>query len=601
MPRTASCGQAPYGAHHGGSPFAAPASVSRPAYRAWRRGVVLATVLTLATAGVAALLYFLSLHSEAPSSDGATLVLEGQAMARGNLALKGWALSLDSFWAVDGPLYLLAVLVAGLRSVLLQAVPAAVAAVTAVLGAWAASAGRRGVPAVVGGSATLGLLALPSHSLAIFLLKGGQHVTTAAVCLTSFVALARRGSGRGSGWGSGTGWGWGWLAGLLLLAAGLLGDLLTAAFGVVPVCLAGVVAMARQRRAQAGTPLVCAGLGGLGLAAAVHWAAGAIGTFSLVHVQSATASGGQVLAGTGRMFVYLGHLLGVGSGYYGPGGVPGPLQWLHLAGLAVVAFGLVGALARAAVGALGGPGAPTQRGPLPRAGLPTRRGHLPRLGTLVGPGTPGNACGSRLDNMLAFGTLGSLATYVLVASSPNPAYSRYLSPAVVFGAVLGGRALGRVAARSRLPRLRPAALAGTAAVLAGFAAGAGVQLAQPLPPQPTARLARFLQEHDLRAGLGDYWSSSVVTVQSDGRVVVRPVIANRQGRLVRYARQSSAGWYQGRTFQFLVFNTTQPFGAVGQRSAARTFGPPSRSLSFGPYLVLIWPHPVAVSPVGVAT
>src|ERR1022692_4118164 len=53
----------------------------------------------------------------APPSD---LILEGNALSGGNLTLKNWALSLDSFWLVDVPLYAIAVLVAGVRPQLLH-------------------------------------------------------------------------------------------------------------------------------------------------------------------------------------------------------------------------------------------------------------------------------------------------------------------------------------------------------------------------------------------------------------------------------------------------------------------------------------------------
>ncbi|MGC8627627.1 MAG: hypothetical protein ACP5VR_08760 [Acidimicrobiales bacterium] len=50
-----------------------------------------------------------------------------------------------------------------------------------------------------------------------------------------------------------------------------------------------------------------------------------------------------------------------------------------------------------------------------------------------------------------------------------------------------------------------------------------------------------------------------MTVQSDGKVVVRPVVANASGRLVRYARHTSAGWQAGLDLGFFVFNTAHCF------------------------------------------
>lgn len=534
------------------------------------RAAQVVTVAT-ATAGLAVLLYFLAVHSEAPSSDGATIVLEAKAVASGNLGLKGWALSLDSFWATEVPVYVLAVVAAGLRSLLLEAVPAAVAALTVMAGALAARLDLRGGPAVVATAATIGLVGLPSHTLAVFFLKGGLHVTTALWCLLAFLALRR---GR---------FGWGWAVAVALLAAALLGDLLALAVGVVPVCATGLVAMARGRHWRAGSATVGAGLASTGLAVVVRALAGTFGTFSLVRVQSAVPPG-RILANAAKAPVYMAHLLGVGAGFYGNGGVPGPLAWLHVGGLAAIAAALAAAIAVVARSMAVGNSPPHAAGNSPpHAAAHTWPPH------------------QDLDVMLLLGCMGSLLAYVAVARSLNPAYSRYLTPAVIFAAVSAGRWLGW--ATSILPpgpRRRTALIAG-ALLLTGFGAGTGLQLAQPVPPQPTARLAAFLAQDHLHTGLGDYWCSSVVTVQSEGRVVVRPVIANAEGRLVRYARQSSAGWYRHRKFGFLVFNATQPFGAVSQRTAINTFGTPSRSLSFGPYRVLVWPHPISVSPIGVDT
>src|SRR6202012_5769652 len=94
------------------------------------------------------ILYASARHAFAGDSDGATVVLQGQAMRSGNLTLHGWALSLDSFWTVDAVGYFLVELVTGMRAVLLFLVPSMIAAAVIVVGALLARDGRRGMPVV---------------------------------------------------------------------------------------------------------------------------------------------------------------------------------------------------------------------------------------------------------------------------------------------------------------------------------------------------------------------------------------------------------------------------------------------------------------------
>lgn len=68
-------------------------------------------------------LWLASAHALPPNSDGATVLLEVRALARGNLLLHGWRLSLNWFWAVDAPFSALAYLLVGLRPALPHVVP----------------------------------------------------------------------------------------------------------------------------------------------------------------------------------------------------------------------------------------------------------------------------------------------------------------------------------------------------------------------------------------------------------------------------------------------------------------------------------------------
>jgi hypothetical protein len=500
------------------------------------------------------LLYASARHAFAGDSDGATVVLQGQAMGGGNLTLHGWALSLDSFWTVDAVVYMLVEWVTGVRDALLFLVPSMIAAAVIIVGALLAKGRRSGVPGVAAAATVVVVLALPSHALANVFLRGPLHVGTALLCLCAFAGLRR---GR---------FGWGWVAAVVFLAAGVLGDFQTAALGVGSVGAAGLVAMLRTRTWRAGWSEVSAALAGLLTAGLVRAGAVVVGTFS-VNASHPTASGSQVLTNLARVPTWGANMLGVGGGQLGNGGVPVVLDVVHWVGLLVVVAGIVAAAVALVRGAI--------------------------QGSSSTEGTEEAAW--RLDDLLVLAVFADIAVFVALTTSDDPGFLRYLTAAVIFGAVLAGRWVGRVA--TALPsavRTRRAAAATALAVVAVSTVAFGFTLAGATPRQPVTQLDRFLEARQLDEGIGDYWSASISTVATGSAVTVRPVISTSTGRLVRYERQSDASWYTNQRFDFLVYNTARPWGGVDADTAASTFGPAARTYAVGPYRVLVWRHPLFV-------
>ena len=192
---------------------------------------------------------------------------------------------------------------------------------------------------------------------------------------------------------------------------------------------------------------------------------------------------------------------------------------------------------------------------------------------------------------------GGFVVYVKLVGATDFNYDRYLTASVVFGVILAGRLLGNLVSHARSPKvLLPVAAVG-AVCIASFGLPVESLLAQPVLAVPQAGLVHFLEAQGFTQGIGDYWSSSIVTVVSDGAVAVRPVIADPKGVVVRYDRQSDQAWYNGQSFQFLVYDTATPFG-VDWALAARTFGRPKSTYVIGDYTVLIFRQPVSVSPLG---
>jgi hypothetical protein len=540
------------------------------------RRVSWAVLLAVLAIVLGVILDHASVHYVAGNSDAATVVLEGQSLAHGNLALAGWSLSLDSFFSVDVPFYALGVALLGVRESLIALVPAAIAALVVVVGAVLAygAAPRRAGRA--GAIVAIALLGLPSPALAFFLLQGPWHVATELYCLLAFAGLA---SGRRAGV----------VVAVVAFAAGILGDFQMLALGVAPAAAAGLVAMARQRSWRAGLAPLLASVGGVALAGLGRLLLDAAGGFALVNANP-TARLHQVAAN-------IGHLPSRFAGLFGVGTVPiGPLtQVSRFAAFRVVGLILVVVALVVAIGALiGRVVRPSRAAPAAPAGGAHRRTHRPATS---GATRRRGLAGVELDELLVIAVLADLVTFVVVSGTGNGDYARYLTAGVICASVLAGRLVARVADR---PRTRIPLVVAAVAFFAFSAVGFGLDLGSPAVTRPSEALGSFLAARHLDRGLGDYWSASIVTVESGERVVIRPVIANPAGRLERYGRQTTGAWYGGVHFEFVVFDLAHPWRGVDTESAVATFGPPQTTYAIGTYHVLVWSHLLTVSSVGFA-
>jgi hypothetical protein len=73
------------------------------------------------------------------------------------------------------------------------------------------------------------------------------------------------------------------------------------------------------------------------------------------------------------------------------------------------------------------------------------------------------------------------------------------------------------------------------------------------------------------------------------------VWADPDGKLGRYMKLSSAGWYAGQRFQFLVYQAPV-YQGVDSASATKTWGRPAHTYVVGGYHVLVWSNTFSVAP-----
>jgi len=582
LPRPDGAPEVPGAEVAGGERAAAPGrpATERRAGSSTARRIVVGLFSVAVAAGLLAFLYAASVHAIPGDSDGATVALEGFTYNQGHFFLHGWSLSLDSFWTVDAPVYFVAVGLGGLTLGLLHFVPALIAVLVIALGAAMAADGNRGAGAVAGPLVVVALLGFPTHTMSYFFLRGPLHVCTALWALVAFFAIRR---GR---------FGWGFAVAVVMLAAGMLGDLQALALGVVPMALAGLVAMARSRSWRGGIAQVSAAGGAVVLAVVVREVAKRIGTFGIAPANP-HAGVHQMLQNVRTAFTETAQLFGVTAHDYGTGGTPMWLEDVHVVGLALVAVAGLTALVALVVGVVRGRA--THGGWPPSAMVRADRPALPRLSPL---GRGGALEAWRLDDMLTIACFAPPVAFVILTIAPDPAYGRYLTDGVIFSSILAGRLVGRWAGTASFAGARRWLAAGAAAlglaVTAAFAAGTAYTIAQPAPVQSADQLASFLESHHLHEGIAAYWSASITTVVSHDDVKVRPVVSVA-GRIVRYDKQSAEQWYDGVKFQFLVYNPQALWGGVGYKTAVATFGPTAHVYSVGPYQVLTWPKPITVS------
>ncbi len=522
-----------------------------------------ALLILVGLAGVTAWLSYASTRAYAPNADGATVVLEGSALAHGNLLLHGWSLSLDSFWTVDVLFYALGVALIGVQPLLMHLIPALVATLVIVAALALSGLGLARRARIFAAVFIVAALGFPSHTGAYFLLQGPWHVVTTLYCLLAALLLAQ------------SKFDWRWYVAVGLLVLGVSGDLQMLSLGVIPIFVAGLLGAARNRSIRAGLVPITAAVVACIVALAVRLVAVLIGTFR-VHESHHTVGPAQLGRDVGHFINWSSALFGI---HIGP--IPGPsIAPIFVAVRAMVLAGVVVAVLVALVWLV----------------LGTLRHDSKLVARMQVSGT-NDAVDLRTwcaDDLLLCMTMGAIGTFGLLTLSNNTEYARYLDPVMIFSVALGARVIGRLVMVSS-DRIWRSSL-GALVLITGLCATSSIlDTRSAPPPAPTSGLEAYLIAHHLYSGVGDYWASSIVTVNTKERVTIRPVVANLAMEIVPDGRQATIDWYRNRHFAFLVY-ATRPHGHVNRATAEKTFGRPEKIVRIGSYFVVTWPQPIELSP-----
>src|SRR5580704_4781639 len=448
-----------------------------PASRRW----IEVAAFVLAAAALFAV--YLRLSRTVPeNSDEANLLLQASDVLHGNVLLHGWYKADVSFYTTELPQYVLLVILFGVHANTAHIAAAMTYTLAVVLAVLVARGGFTTRAAVIRLLITAGIMMAPQLGIGVFaLILTVGHIGTAIPVLLIWLLLDRA----PARW---------WVPVLtgLGLAWALIADELVLVIGVGPLALVCVLrvleAAVREHSLSRG---VAARTYELSLIAAAAAATG----LAWVAARVLRALGGYILTPVPFGFTLhdlpanLHSLWAVpqifGADYRGLAGGPYYTALLHMVSLALVGLALLLLAWRFFSGA-----------------------------TLV-------------DQVLGVAIAGNIGLFVVTsAGAEGPHEIAVVAP---FGAALAARMLtgrarqpvadpqrapGSRAGRALARRARVVAAVAGLVVLLGYLGGLAHDVVRPAAPPDGSQVASWLEAHHLRYGLGGYWESSIVTVET---------------------------------------------------------------------------------------
>jgi hypothetical protein len=516
------------------------------AWLAWRLAPVSAAMVLFTC-------YLRQSRTVSDGSDGASQALQAWDLLHGNPLLHGWWVTDVSFYTTELPQYALIELARGLTADVIH-VAGAMTYTLLVLAAACLARGRAtGMEGVVRAVLAAGIMLAPQLGPGTqTLVLSPDHTGTCVPVLLIFLLIDRAPSR--------------WYVPVLVwlgLAWTALADAMTIFVAIIPLAVVCAISLVNglavrrdpfaghRREASLAAAAVLAVPAELAVAALIR----ARGGWQVNGLRTALADAGQ-LAGNARL-TGEGLLELFGANVFdATTGLGAALAAVHLAGLALAIAGVLVAA----------------------RGFPDRAGR-----------------GTFIEAVLVTGIVIDLAAYLAGVQAVNLLSTREIVPVLPFAAVLAGRRLG--GKPDSAPRRR-ALRYGLCAVLAVYAAGLGYAAAQPPAAPQYADLATWLRAHHLTAGLSGYHQANIVTLETGGAVILRPVTPGTDGHLADYAWNASTAWYdqaaRGATFLVLAapgwpgWRGSPGSPGLTTAGAIATFGPPATSYWYKEYEILIW-------------
>jgi hypothetical protein len=509
----------------------------------WRprllRPAALAAGLTWLITGILLFTVYVHMSRTTPvNSDGASNALQAWAMLHGNPLLRGWQLSDVSFYTTELPQYAALEAIRGLSPDVVHLAGAMTYTLLVLLAGLLAKGRVTGREGVLRAGLAMGIMASPQYNDGVYVLVlSPDHAGTTVPVLLVWILLDR----------APRRWWVPPLAGLLLTWA-LVADNIALIVGVAPLiavgaCRAYQVAVLRGRGVRAAwfelllaasAIAAAAGSGLIGKTIAAH------GGFFVWPVGNQLAD--LSLLPKNLMLTLQGILLLFGANFLGHNlGYVTALTIVHLAGIGLAGWAVCAALRRYGQAELA-------------------------------------------VQLTVTAIVISLAAYLCGRNALDLHSTREFTAVLPLGAALAGRLLAR---RLSEARMMPA----LAFVLTGYLLAMGRVVALPPVPAQGAQLAAWLSAQHLHYGLGGYWQSNVVTLETGGRVRMRSVLAAGPV-IIADNWETEPSWYDPARYEanFIVLSQNRP-GAQSFPWIANvraTFGQPASIHYLGQYTILIW-------------
>jgi hypothetical protein len=493
-------------------------------------------------------LYFFQSRVGPFNSDGASIIVQAQAMLHGNVLLSGWKTADVSFYTTELPEYMLMVALRGVRPEVVHISAALTYTLTVLLAAFLGrgrATGRAGVARALLAGAIM-LAPGITGGTEVFL-ENPDHAGTAVPILLILLLLDRAPER------------WYVPAGVCLLLAWVqVADQLTLIAATAPVaavCGVRLLILAARHRPRREFRydglLLAAAVVSVALAELAQAAIRALGGFRqspLTYGLLAPAS--QIPSNARNMGRTLLLLFGANEPARSTGGMHRLLAIsadIHLIGLALAAVGLAVAVI-----------------------------------------TFFTIRMDRVTQIVVAATAATVAAGIFGTVVPDLSHAHEVAILLPFGAVLAARMLPPLLPARWLPG-RVAAIALATWLAAGLAALCIAASSTPVP-LTNENVASWLVAHHYTDGLAGYWQSNATTVDTGGKVSVAP-ITDAASRPWHW--ESEAVWYEPghRRANFVIaVDPTVGGGGISPAAARHAFGRPAHQYKVGHYVVMVYKY-----------